>query len=313
MQEVFTIPDQEAGQRLDVWCVANLPGLSRAAIQKLIKAGEISVDGKQVKPKHIIQAGNSVRVALADQVTAPEIPQEIPAITILHEDNDLVVINKPAGIAVHPSTSSGQVVTLVDWFTGRYPQATGVGEAGRPGVVHRLDKDTSGVLVFAKNPPAYERLKDQFKRHRIRKEYIALVFGIPTGRDGRIVQPIGRSTRNPARRTVIETGKPAITEWKVERTFGNDYTLLRIFPFTGRTHQIRVHMHFINHPIVGDHLYTFKRQRPPAGTKRQLLHAQSLTLQLISGKKKTFEAPLAADFEAVLSSLQGSSSPDKGR
>ena len=310
MNQVFTIPDEDAGQRLDVWCVSHMPALSRAALQKLIKEGHITVDEKPVKPKHIVQAGSVVAISAPDPKPV-EAPTELPTIPILHEDSDIVVIDKPAGIAVHPAATSSSAATVSDWFAARYPNAH-IGEAGRYGIVHRLDKDTSGVLVLAKTQQGYERLKEQFKRHRVRKEYLALVFGIPTGRDGRIVQPIGRSSRNPSRRTVIsggksfETtqGKPAITEWRVERTFGNDYTLLRVFPFTGRTHQIRVHLHFIGNPIVGDALYVIKKQRPPAGTKRQLLHAESLTLQLTSGKKKTFIAPLAQDFEEVLEQIQ---------
>ena len=301
-QKVYTIAESEVGQRLDVWCVSRLPDTSRATIQKLIKDGHITVDGKTVKPKHIVQMDNEVSMKIPEQAVVPSAPVVLPKIPILHEDNDLVVIAKPAGVAVHGGMGiSGATVT--DWFRDRYPDAQ-VGEPDRPGVVHRLDKDTSGVLVLAKNPNTYERLKDQFKRHRIRKEYLALVFGVPTGREGRIVQPVGRSPRNPNRRTVVEGGKPAITEWRIERTFGNDYTLLRVFPFTGRTHQIRVHLHFIGHPIVGDQLYTFKRQRPPVGTKRQLLHAESLMLQLPSGKKKTFIASLAEDFQTVLEQLQ---------
>lgn len=299
MENTFTVTSEEVGQRLDVWCVSHVQGISRATIQKLIKDGGITVNGRAVKPKYIVQVDDSVLVPAAADMPMPE--TEVPEIPIIHEDTDIVVINKPPGVSAHPGSGVASP-TVSSWFTKRYPQAD-VGEPGRPGIVHRLDKDTSGVMVLAKTPKAYERLKEQFKRHRVRKEYIALVFGVPGARDGRIVQSIIRSPRNPARRTVSSEGKPAITEWKVERTFGNDYTLVRLFPFTGRTHQIRVHLHHIGYPIVGDALYTYKRQRPPEGVHRQLLHAEKLTFQLMSGKKKTFEAPLAEDFAAVLDKL----------
>lgn len=296
------VESEDAGQRLDVWCVAIMPGYTRGDIQRAIKAEEITVNGQPVKPKHEVKAGDAVDIILSKGMVEPEPIPKLITVPMLYEDSDVLAVNKPAGVAVHPAPG-GSGTTISDWFADRYPNAK-VGEVGRFGIVHRLDKDTSGALVLAKTPKAYERLKEQFKRHRVRKEYLALVFGTPGEREGRIVRPIGRSPKNPKRRTVIEAGKPAITEWKIERTFGNDYALLRVFPLTGRTHQIRVHLHFLGFPIVGDDLYVFKKQRPPAGTRRQLLHAEKLAIQLVDGKKKAFEAPLAEDFQKIIRQIQ---------
>lgn len=312
----------EAGQRLDVFCVGKVPHISRAVLQKAIRAVQITINGKAVKPRQTVKAGDGVQINLPDQVSPPlSLPRshgEIPeGVEILYEDKDVVVINKPAGIEVHPGMIPSQP-TVTAWFASRYPNAKNVGEEdGRPGVVHRLDKDTSGVLILAKTNAAFEHLKKEFKNRRAKKEYLALVYGVPTMRKGRITRPIGRTPRNPLRRTIDENGKPAVTEWQIEQkldkagtaprrssTSGSGYTLLRLFPFTGRTHQLRVHMHFLGHPIVGDKLYTFKRQRPPEGVKRQLLHAEKLTIELPSGKMKSFIAELPQDFQRILEKSQ---------
>lgn len=315
MQNTFTVQSAEAGQRLDVFCVAKMPHLSRAAIQKAIKAETITLNGKAVKPRQVLKAGDEVVANISSEapVAAP-VSDTVPEnIVVLYEDKDVVVIDKPAGVEVHAGMVPGQP-TVTAWFTQKYPNAQNVGEdEGRPGVVHRLDKDTSGVLILAKTNKAWEHLKKEFKNRRAKKEYLALVYGVPTMKKGRITRPISRTPRNPLRRTIDENGKPAVTEWQVEQkldktgsaprrasTSGSGYTLLRLFPFTGRTHQLRVHMHFLGHPIVGDKLYTFKRQRPPEGVHRQLLHAQSLTLTLPTGKRKSFVAELPDDFQRAI-------------
>jgi len=159
-------------------------------------------------------------------------------------------------------------------------------------------------MILAKNETAFIHLKKQFELRRVRKEYLALVFGVPGGKDGRITRPIMRSRRNPMRRAVDDVGKESATEWVIERRFGSMYALLRVIPFTGRMHQIRVHLHFLGYPIVGDSLYTFKRKKQPQGVKRQLLHAEHLTVLLPNEKRKTFTAPLAEDFQDVITNLQ---------
>ncbi|MEX1112823.1 MAG: RluA family pseudouridine synthase [Candidatus Andersenbacteria bacterium] len=300
-----TVPIEalEAGQRLDVFCVGRFPEYTRGTIQRAIKAGVITVSGKRSKPSYVLRTGDVVAftASVLEQQAQATAPQPLPPLPIIHEDKDIVVINKPAGVTVHPGqgVASG---TVADWFAARYPNAQ-VGDAGRLGIVHRLDQETSGVLVLAKTPAAFERLKDQFKHHRVRKEYLALVFGTPGESKGRITRPLARSKRNPLRRTVDAEGKPAVTEWEIEEKLG-EYTLLRVFPLTGRTHQIRVHLHFLGFPIIGDKFYVFKRKRPPQGVTRHLLHAEKLTFVTQAGKRKTFTAPLPEDFVKVLDQLR---------
>lgn len=303
MTQTFEITTQDAGQRLDVFCAARLPQYSRSLLQRAIKSGAIQVSGKTVKPSTVLQAGQTVVITLT--ATAPETkPVLIPDLPILYEDKDVVVINKPPGVEVHTGQVPG-APTVTSWLLSRYPNIAGVGEhPDRPGIVHRLDKDTSGVLICAKNQPAYEHLKKQFQDRRAKKEYLAIVFGIPGEKKGRITRPLARSRRNPLRRTVDENGKTAITEWRLEKKFEKQkLALLRVYPLTGRTHQIRAHLHFLGFPIIGDRLYTFKRQRPPHGVSRQLLHAEKLVIDLPTGKKKTFLAPLPDDFQKVLGNV----------
>jgi 23S rRNA pseudouridine1911/1915/1917 synthase len=298
METDYVVNEEEAGQRLDVFCVAKRPDLSRSAIQKLIKEEGIMVNGAAVKPRYILKNTDSVHMP---EVKISTVPAEIPPIDlpILYEDRDVVVVNKPAGINVHPAPHS-TTPTVTAWFIDHYPNSRDVGEdPQRPGVVHRLDKETSGALILAKTSGAYTHLKEQFKQHRAKKEYVAWVFGIPGKTDGRITRPLSRSRLNPMRRVVDEAGKPAITEWKLEGKIDSRYSLLRVFPFTGRTHQIRVHMHFLGHPIVGDKLYNFRRQKTPQGITRQLLHAEKLIITLPDGNKHQFIAPLPADFELM--------------
>ena len=300
-----TISPEQAGQRLDVWAVSKLPELSRSAIQKAIKSGEIRVNGAESKPRYTVHAGDVVVIPQIN-VSAPAEPREVPdiAIPIIFENKDMLVIEKPAGITVHEGQKTGPTITA--WLVKKYPKIIDVGDPGRPGIVHRLDKETSGVMVIAKTQPAYEHLKLQFKRHRARKQYLALVYGVLGSDNGRIVRPIARSRRNPMRRVVDPQGKEAITEWKKDRSIQDKYTLIKVFILTGRTHQIRVHMHWLGFPIVGDKLYVFKRQKTPAGVTRQLLHAERLTLTTLQGVKKTFIASIPEDFATVLESMENS-------
>lgn len=308
--EIMTIQPREAGQRLDIYCARLLPQFSRAKLQKAIKEGQITVNSESIKPRYSVRANDQVSILLTKQPVIEQASVETPSISIIHEDNEIVVINKPAGLIVHPSPAN-EPVTIASWFIQRYPKAVDIGEdPTRPGIVHRLDKDTSGVMVLAKTQESFENLKRQFKKHRAKKEYLALVFGVPKMSEGRINQAIIRSKQNPSRRTIVPKnkeslliGKPAITEWKREKKYQDKYALIRVFPLTGRTHQIRVHMHFISHPIVGDTLYVFKRQKPPTGVTRQLLHAENLSIMLLSGKRKTFTAPLPEDFQKALNKL----------
>jgi 23S rRNA pseudouridine1911/1915/1917 synthase len=316
-----TIEPHEAGQRLDIYLAGHMPTHSRAALQRAIKSGQITVNSATVKSGYLLRAGDMVSITslLAEAQTAvAAVTTAVPSIPILHEDATVVVINKPAGLLTHAAEDLA-APSVAAWFAERYPTAREVGDAGRPGIVHRLDRDTSGAMILAKTPESFMALKEQFKRHYVQKEYVALVYGVPGGQEGRITRPIVRSQRNPNRRTVVPAGlshnqeaafkgKPAITEWRREEIFVKKYALLRVMPYTGRTHQIRVHLHFIGHPIIGDPLYTFKRQPQPPGISRLMLHAEKLSLRLPAapqGKpKKTFTAPLPAEFAAALEHLR---------
>lgn len=305
--EKMTISSAEAGQRFDLWCVRKISGVSRAVIQRGIKDGIILLNGATVKPRKLVAEGDQVEIGdLGKRREVQAEPREIK-LGVLYEDTDVVVVDKPAGLVVHAGVG-GEVESVATWFATKYPNSRNVGEGlqegvERAGVVHRLDKDTSGVLIMAKTHKGYEALKKQFMDRRVKKEYLALVFGVPGSKDGRISQALARSRSNPRRRAVVEDGKRAVTEWKRERSFKEKYALLRLWPLTGRTHQIRVHLHWLGYPIVGDALYVFKRQKPPGGVTRHMLHAEKLTLKLPSGRRKTFSSPLPPDFEKVLEEL----------
>ncbi|MEX1997716.1 MAG: RluA family pseudouridine synthase [Candidatus Andersenbacteria bacterium] len=319
MEKLLTVSAADAGQRLDVFCVSQLPGYSRAALQRAIREDQIKINNTTGKPRQIVSEGDVITIALPASAHRPEEQAGAPAsltFPILYEDRDVVVINKPAGVVVHAGNGR-EAPTVVSWLEQRYPAIGTVGEdAQRPGIVHRLDRETSGALIIAKTQAAYEHLKEQFQRRRAHKEYLALVFGQPGETKGRINRALTRSRRNPLRRTIASESVPtspeglrgapkdAVTEWRLEEKLAGRFTLLRVFPLTGRTHQIRAHLHFLGFPIVGDALYTFKRQRPPHGVMRHLLHAQRLTVTLLTGKRKTFTAPLPPDFQQVLDALK---------
>lgn len=309
MKQAFVIGSEEAGQRLDVFCAVHIPQFSRATIQKAIKLGTIRLNEAIVKPRTTLQEGQQITVNIDTDATA-DVTLTPVAMPIIYEDKDVVVINKPAGVSVHLGQGTRQY-TVVDWLMSKYVDISNVGDVredgtpnDRPGIVHRLDKDTSGVLIMAKTQQAFEVLKEQFKRRSAKKEYLALVFGVPGETSGRIVRALARSKRNPLRRTIDEAGKEAITEWRRQEKFGTRFALLRVYPLTGRTHQIRVHLHFLGFPIVGDNLYTFKRQKSPQGVRRQLLHAEKLTVTMVNGDKRSFIAPLSNDFSTIIDQLR---------
>ncbi|MDA1334787.1 MAG: RluA family pseudouridine synthase [bacterium] len=226
---------------------------------------------------------------------------------IIFEDSEILVINKPAGVVVHPDDHHKKG-TVVNWLLENYPDIKGVGEdSERPGIVHRLDKDTSGVLLITKTGNAFRHFKELFKERKIRKIYLALVVGSVRDDSGIIDEPLARSTKNFEKRVVGgEQGKSrdAVTEYKVRERFGNKFTLLEVSPKTGRTHQIRSHLAHIGYPIVCDELYAGKRNVCPTTLKRQFLHAFRLDFALPSGEHMTLEAPLPQDLEKTLKHCQ---------
>lgn len=264
--------------------------------------GAVSTTKKAVKEGDVVTLQQAAPATLAPLTPAPL------TIPTLYEDRDVVVITKPAGVAMYPSSLEelrrASSPTVAHWFVEHYSSSKDVAVSPeRPSIVHRLDKETSGVVVLAKTKEALEFLLKQFKERRAKKEYITLVFGWLGEKKGRITRDIARSKRNPMRRAVVDKGKEAITEWQLEEKLG-EFSLLRVWPLTGRTHQIRVHLHWLGFPVVGDALYTIRHKRPPSGTKRQLLHAEKLTVKLLNGASKAFIAPLPEDFASVLQQLR---------
>ena len=229
-------------------------------------------------------------------------------LNIIYKDQDVIVINKPAGILVHPTkTSRGETVTKK--LLKQFPELKGVGEdQNRPGIVHRLDKDTSGILIIARNQKAFKHLKNQFKKRLVQKTYLVLVHGVIKDDRGRIEKGIKRSQKSSQKRRVDFLGKEAITNFKVIRRF-KDFTLIKAYPKTGRTHQIRVHLASIGHPVAGDKLYKFKRQKKISNLSRQFLHAQKLKITLPSGKPKIWISPLPKDLKSIINTLNVSKAP----
>ncbi len=230
---------------------------------------------------------------------------------VIYQDKNFIVVNKPAGLAVHGG-GSVKGKTLIDFLLANFPEIKSVGDdlSLRPGIVHRLDRDTSGVMIVARNQKTFEELKKLFSNRKMEKTYLALVCGIPSKRKGVIETPIGRSTRNPTKRGTgrhIKLGREAMTYYKVIKNYGKEFSFLEVLPKTGRTHQIRVHLKSIEHPVACDRIYGGKKvccPEFPAGSRRLFLHASSLEFSLPEGKRWRFEADLPEDLTQALQSLQ---------
>ncbi len=275
----------------------------------MIKEGYVTINGIPAKRSYRLEHGDTVAVVLAQSIVTPDSAEltaaEALPLDVLYEDDDLAAINKPAGMVVHPAAghTSG---TLVNALLARWPQVAQVGGPGRAGIVHRLDKDTSGVLLIAKTEPARLNLMAQFAARTVQKSYLALVEGIPTTPTGEINVPIGRDPSQRQRMAPLRTGRPAISVYRVLRCYG-DYSLIEVLPKTGRTHQIRVHLAFLGHPVIGDKVYGRRKQRfpYPLPLDRHFLHAESLALVLPgNGRPLTVHAPLPADLQWILDQLE---------
>ena len=289
------------GERLDTFIARRCPELSRSHARRLIDEGLVSVDGRQVKPSERVTAGLSVSVTIPPPETITLVPEAIP-LTIIYQDGDIIVLDKPAGLTVHPASGhpSG---TLVNALLAACPDLRGIAGTLRPGIVHRLDKDTSGLMVVAKNDRAQRALQRQLKERDVRKTYLALARGVPAPREGTIEAPIGRHPKNRKKMAVVADGREATTRYRVrEEIAGGKYSLLEVEPVTGRTHQIRVHLAAVGHPVVGDATYG----RPSAAVGRQFLHAHKLAFAMpLGGRTVEFESPLPADLREALSRLRG--------
>lgn len=294
----------ETPQRLDKFLVDCLPQFSRTRLQALIREGMVRVDGKPArKAGQLLEGTTWVEVCIPPVQPVERLVAEDIPLDILFEDENVLVVNKPAGMVVHPGAgrTSG---TLVHAALAHAPQMAGIGGELRPGVVHRLDQQTSGIILLAKNDFAHRWLQNQFKGRQVQKIYLALVDGSPPTPNGRIEAPIGRDPAHRQRMSVrpIGKGREAITEFRTLETFPK-HTLLEVHPITGRTHQIRLHLAFIGCPVVGDTVYG--RKTPSLPLQRHFLHAASLTLTLPGEHTpRTFEAPLPAQLAQVLQTLR---------
>lgn len=288
--------------RLDLHVAASVEALSRSQAQKLILAGEVLVNGRRARPSLLLRPGDTVAVYLPRRELGDVLPEAMD-IAVVYESADVVVIDKPAGVLVHPASgvSSG---TLVNAMLSRYPEIADVGPAGRQGVVHRLDRDTSGLVVFGRTRRGLRFVQEQFARHEVWKTYLALLVGDLQPERGVIDASVGRHPRDRKRQAVVRHGgRPARTQYETVSKY-RGYCLVTAHPLTGRTHQIRVHFAALSHPVAGDPLYG--RGSRDLGLQRQFLHAHRLRF-LDPGREKAveLESPLPGDLQAVLAMLAG--------
>jgi 23S rRNA pseudouridine1911/1915/1917 synthase len=289
--------------RLDKLLAQELGDFSRSYIQKIISAGGVSADGYPLyKKAQLISPGTEVEIIIPPAEDSALLPEEIP-LDILFENRDCIVINKPAGMVVHPALghTTGTLVQAVLAYT---PEIEGVGGVKRPGLVHRLDQDTSGVILLAKNDKAHQFLQDQFRNRQVGKIYLALVDGRPPSPKGRVEVAIGRDPKYRQRMAAVQDrdGREAVSEFFTLEEFSR-HTLLKVSILTGRTHQIRVHLAFLGCPVTGDLIYG--RKKPTLDISRQFLHAHQLTISLPGeDRKRTFEAVLPHELKEVLGKLK---------
>lgn len=292
-------------ERIDKYLAGMLPELSRSRLQSLIKDGYVRVEGKAIsKPSEVLSENAVIDIQIPSQTPTDLKPENIP-LDIIFENDDMIVVNKPAGMVVHPSAGHDSG-TLVHATLAHAPDLEGVGGETRPGIVHRLDKDTSGIILLAKNDSTHRWLQNQFSSRQVEKIYTALVDGRPPTPSGRVEAPIGRDPHNRKLMAVVSPlkGRDAISEYRTLENF-KKHTLLEIHPITGRTHQIRLHMKFLGCPIAGDRIYG--KQKATILISRHFLHAQRLTIKLLGEEEpRTFEAALAPELEQTIILLKTS-------
>lgn len=305
------VDEPDAGVRLDAYLASQIEGWSRSRLQRLIDNEDVLVNGHAVKSSYKLSENDEVEVELAPPAPANFTPENIP-LDIVFEDDYLIVINKPAGLIVHPAAGI-QSGTLANALAYHFQQLSTRAGVMRPGIVHRLDKDTSGLLVAAKTESSHENLADQFRAREVFKSYVALVYGVVKQQSGRIEQPIARDPRNRTRMAIVAGGRGALSIYKVRRSYGS-FTLLEVEIKTGRTHQIRVHLSWLKHPVVGDELYAGGRDNSIQDVRlrsqirklnRQFLHAEHLRFSHPkTGEPMEFVAPLPAELLGLLEQLE---------
>lgn len=293
---------ETSGQRLDVFLAAAVPELTRSAAQRLLEQGNVTLDGAPLKKNARTEAGAEYELSLTELRETELVAQDIP-LDVVYEDADVLVVNKPKGLVVHPAAGheDGTLVNALLHHCGE--SLSGINGEKRPGIVHRIDMDTSGLLIVAKNDFAHRSLSDQLKDHTLRRTYECIVRGGFREDSGTVNAPIGRDPRDRKRMAVTErNSRPAVTHWTVLARYGQ-YTHLQCRLETGRTHQIRVHMAYINHPIAGDPLYGVRK--PELGLTSQCLHARALTFRHPrTGEEITVTCPLPEEFERALEKLK---------
>lgn len=308
--QTLVVPPECAGKRVDRFVSERDLGLSRAQTQRLILEEQVKIDGRPVKPNARVRAGQEIVVVIPEPAPASALPEPIP-LDIVFEDPDLLVINKPAGLVVHPAVGS-RSGTLVNALLHHCRDLSGIGGVERPGIVHRLDKGTSGLLIVAKNDAAHRHLSQQIRNRHVKRQYLALVEGKPDRLRGRVEAPIGRHATQRVKMAVVPRGgRPAVTHYEVLKVLGG-FSLLRLTLDTGRTHQIRVHMAHLGHPVAADPTYGKRRPGLRGRTSRQeialdrpFLHAYRLEFtHPRSGAPLAFEIPLPPDLERVLNGLE---------
>jgi 23S rRNA pseudouridine1911/1915/1917 synthase len=293
----FTIGSDQAGVRLDAYLASQIEGWSRARLQRLIESEDVLVNGKVSKPSYKLRDGDEIEVELVAPPADVFTPENIP-LDIVYEDDVLVVVNKPAGLVVHPAagTPSGTLANALAYHFQKLP-----GGSVRPGIVHRLDRDTSGLLVVAKTEAALENLSDQFRDRSVYKSYVALVHGRMGSTSGKIDQPLERDRSNRTRMAVVRGGRNALTLYHVRRAFDR-FTLLDVELKTGRTHQIRVHLAWLKHPVVGDETYGGGRDNT-IQDPRLRAHVRALNRQFLHAEKLGFKHPKTGEFMKFESAL----------
>jgi 23S rRNA pseudouridine1911/1915/1917 synthase len=307
----FTASAEDAGARLDAFLAARVAHASRSRLKQLIDDGEVLVSGRAAKPSHRLRAGEQVELETPAPLNVTDFaPEDIP-LDVVYEDDAIVVVNKPAGLVVHPAAGVPRG-TLANALAFHFRRLAAGGGPARPGIVHRLDRDTSGLLVAAKTDEAHESLSAQFRAREVVKYYVALVHGATREERGRVEEPVGRDPRNRTRMAVVRGGRYALSIWRVRERFTR-FTLLDVEIKTGRTHQIRVHLAHLKHPVVGDDVYgagrdnTIQDARARAAVAalgRQFLHAERLGFRHPrTGEFLKFRAPLPPELSALLGLL----------
>lgn len=296
----FLVNDDEENLRLDLFICKHIQDKSRSYIQNLIEDNLVEVNHRMKKSNYKTKIGDNIKVSLPDAVEL-NIKGEDIKLDILYEDSDVIVVNKPQGMIVHPA-SGVYTGTLVNALLNHCREdLSGINGIARPGIVHRIDKDTSGILVIAKNDMSHNKLSEQLKDHSMTREYIALVEGTIKEEKGSLDKPIGRHKKDKIKMAVVEGGKRAVTHYKVIKRF-KEYTLVKCILETGRTHQIRVHMCYLGHPVVGDPVYGYKKQK--FNLRGQLLHAQKLGfIHPSTGTYMEFQVEVPGYFKRIIDIL----------